>query len=355
MNVSELPIQQQSTVRTGYDAGQTDVKTTDVAMPASVLDGEGVKVRSSTDFEKLLAEMQSERKDKNFESYKGQLSANLASLCAQYEGATVDQKAAIDATVTASEDVSEAEAAVAEAEAGVESADAAVADAQKAVDTAAQGAEDAQAKYDADSIALAVETAKLEAMVEASVTTPEEREAQLEKEELDAENRASEEEIAAQQQKVAELEQTVKNDKTDLDLATAAKTEADAALTEAQTAKTDADAALAEAQTAKTEADAALATALAALDKVGLLVVADAALATSRKLLAAMVERGDTGGEKSVNAIIKAIGEYADAIQEMQDEKLAEETAKITPEIIYLATADLTIPVDELPEYEKHV
>ena len=59
-------------------------------------------------------------------------------------------------------------------------------------------------------------------------------------------------------------------------------------------------------------------------------------------------------GEKA-NAIVEALADYADKLEEMRDEELAERIAKTADDIVFLATAQTLLKPGDLPGYEQKV
>lgn len=291
MELTGLQTQPQTTTLQGAAGADAALQTSSSGSSASapVLNGEGVRIRSCTDFEKLLAEMKADRKDVLRQSVATQFSASLAMLTGRYENLSAVQQSALNDVAAATDALSQA--------------------------TAAAG--QAQANYDASVIVLATETAKLEAMVEASVTTSEDR----------VEEQYAEEEIAKQREAVAAQERVVAENL----------------------------AALNEANVDRAKAEETMKTAVNALDSLCKGIVVEACVISCRLLSAAAAERGDSAGESKVSEIIEAIGEYADKLQEMQDEELEETVAKIVPDLVYLVTANYTIAPGDLPQYERRV
>lgn len=300
MELTGLQTQPQTTTLQGTAGADVASQASSSGASASVpvLGGENVRFSSTTDFEKLLAEMQADRDKTLQQSFKSQFSAALTTLTGRYENLNAEQQKALDGVASATDALSQATA----------------------------NAELAQETYEASAVLLAVETAKLEAMVEASVTTPEDRAEELERESREQEIRYTEEEIQTQREVVAAQQQVVNANRQ----------------------------ALNEANDAKVAAEESLKTAVNALDSLCQGVFVEACVISSRLLSVAAAERGDSSNEH-VSGIIEAIGDYADKLQEMQDKELEEAVAKIVPDLVYLVSANYTIVPGDLPQYERRV
>ena len=59
--------------------------------------------------------------------------------------------------------------------------------------------------------------------------------------------------------------------------------------------------------------------------------------------------------EEKANAMVAALGDYADKIEEMRDEELAEKIAKTASDIIFLSKAQTLLAPGDLSEYEQKV
>lgn len=323
----ELTVLQNQTQTTGLQGSDgeavSQASASSVSASKSVLGGDGLSVRSTTDFEKLLAEMEVKRDKALQKSFKSQFSAAIAVLVGRHDNLSVAQLSAVDGVTAATDALSQAKADVAAA----------------------------QSAYDASCVALAVETAKLEAMVEASVTTPEERVEEICKEEAQEELVQEElEQEELEQEEVAQEELAQKIQYTEEEL------QAQRDVVAAQQQVVDANLkALDAANAAKAEASDALTRAVHSLDSVSKGLVVEAVVISCRLLSAAAAERSDGETETQASAIIKAIGEYADKIQEMQDEELEEAVAKVLPDFVFLVTADYTVMPGDLPQYENRV
>ena len=299
----------EATVASGQGTGASGV---------AVLSGASVSVRGTTDFEKLLAELQLERDEQKERLFQGQFSAALAILASRQEGLTQAQQAAI--------------AVVGEKSSALEQAAAAVRAATEGLDTA--------------SALLQVEISKLEQMIEAQKKTPEERLAEIETEE-----------------RVAEEKEVARETKTEI--AEEAETEEESAEIQAQREKVAAlqgdvaakTAALSEAKSAEAAATVELKNAVASLDGTANAVVADAVRLAGKVVAASAAEQSDESrevGEKA-NAIVEALADYADKLEELRDEELAERIAKTADDIVFLATAQTLLKPGDLPGYEQKV
>ncbi len=299
----------EATVAAGQGTGASGV---------AVLSGASVSVKGTTDFEKLLAELQLERDEQKERLFRGQFSAALAILASRQEGLSQAQQAAI--------------AVVGEKSSALEQAAAAVVAATEGLDTA--------------SALLQVEIAKLEQMIEAQKKTPEERLAEIET----AERVKEEKEVARE---------------TKAEVAEEAETEEESAEIQAQRAKVAAlqddvaakTAALSDAKAAEAAATVALKNATASLDGVAHAVVADAVRLAGKVVAASAAEQSDGSeevGEKA-DAIVEALADYADKLEELRDEELAERIAKTADDIVFLSKAQTLIKPGDLPGYEQKV
>lgn len=274
----------------------------------SILSGDSLTVMSTTDFEKLLAKLDLERDEQKQRLLQGQFAAALSALAARYEGITVEQKTALDEIARKSGAL----------------------DAALAAEMAAQG------DLDAASVLMNVEIQKLNAMLEAAKKTPEERQKEIEtaekkeKEGLEESHAKTEEseEIKAQRELVENLKADVSK-------------------------KEDALKAAASAVGVATKEFSA---AVANLDSAAKLVVADA-LRLAGRMVAALAAEQPEGKpvEEKVNAMIEALGEYADKIEEMNQEELDEKISKMSVELILLAKQLEPLTAGDLPEYEQKV
>ncbi len=277
------------------------------ASAASVLSGAAVSVKGATDFERLLAELELRRDEQKEKIARGQFSAALAVLAGRQDGLSVAQQAAV--------------ASVGEASAALEQASTAVRTAAGDLDVA--------------SALLQAESERLERMIEAQKKTPEMRLAEIQSEEDKAEVQAEEEaveeesdEIKAQRAKVASLQGDV-----------AAKTSA-----------------LDAAKAAQASAEAALKGAAAGLDRTTQRVVTDAVRLAGKMVAASAAEQPDGKPvEEKANAMVAALGEYADRIEEMRDDELAEKIAKTASDIIFLSKAQTLLAPGDWPDYEQKV
>jgi len=273
-----------------------------------ILSGEGVHVAEATDFERMLERLRFEQEEKKRELNALQFASALLTLAGRYENLTASQKAAAQA----------------------------VADATLAESAAAGACRKAEWQLGVDTIALEVLTKKLEALVKAQTKTPEEREKELREKETREETVAAElaekedhsAEIAELERQIAALKPIVEQDRV----------------------------AYAAAQTALDRAQSGLAAAVGRLDAVMLQVVAESVRQAAQNLAAAAAEQPDGAPrEKRANAIVAAMGEYVEALQEMRDEELAEIVAKISDDIAFLAQAKYTVAPEELLPYEARV
>lgn len=274
----------------------------------SILSGDSLTVMSTTDFEKLLAKLDLERDEQKQRLLQGQFAAALSALAARYEGISVEQKGALDELAAKSAEL----------------------EAATAAELAAQG------DLDAASVLMNVEIQKLNAMLEAAKKTPEERQKEIEtaekkeKEGLEESHAKTEEseEIKAQRELVENLKADVSK-------------------------KEDALKAAASAVGVATKEFSA---AVANLDSAAKLVVADA-LRLAGRMVAALAAEQPEGKpvEEKVNAMIEALGEYADKIEEMNQEELDEKISKMSVELILLAKQLEPLTAGDLPEYEQKV
>lgn len=291
----------------GTGSGGAVPQGTAGASPAPVLSGASVSVKGATDFEKLLAELELQRDEQKEKIARGQFSAALAVLAGRQGGLSAAQQAAV--------------ASVGEASAALEQATAAV--------------RTAGADLDVASALLQAESERLERMIEAQKKTPEVRlaeiEAEEEKAEVQSEAESAEEEsdeIKAQRAKVAALEGDV-----------AAKTSA-----------------LDAAKAVQASAEAALKGAAAGLDRAAQRVVTDAVRLAGKMVAASAAEQPDGKPvEEKANAIVEALGAYADRIEEMRDDELAEKIAKTASDIIFLSKAQTLLAPGDWPDYEQKV
>ncbi len=299
----------ETAVASGQNAGASGV---------SVLSGASVSVRGTTDFEKLLAELQLERDEQKERLFRGQFSAAVAILASRQEGLSQAQQAAI--------------AVVGEKASALEQAAAAVQAATEGLDVA--------------SAVLQTEIAKLEQMIEAQKKTPEERLAEIETEE-----RVEKEKEVARETKAEAAEETETEEES---AEIQAQREKVAALQGEVAAKT---AALSDAKSAEAAATVALKNATAGLDGTAHAVVADAVRLAGKVVAATAAEQTDESkevGEKA-DAIVEALADYADKLEEMRDEELAERIAKTADDIVFLATAQTLLKPGDLPGYEQKV
>ncbi len=299
----------EAAVTSGQNAGASGV---------AILSGASVSVKGTTDFEKLLAELQLERDERNERLFRGQFSAALAILAGRQEGLTKTQQTAI-ATLGEKSSVLEQAAA--------------------AVQAATDG-------LDAASALLQTEIKKLEQMIEAQKKTPEERLAEIE-----AEERTEELKEVAREEK-AEVEEETETEEASAEIqAQRAKIATLQGDVEAKTA------ALSDAKAAEAAAEVALKNAAAGLDDTSHAIVADAVRLAGKVVAASAAEQTDEGkevGEKA-DAIVEALADYAEKLDEMRDEELAERIAKTADDIVFLATAQTLIKPSDLPGYEQKV
>ena len=313
-NVQANTLQSDTGIASGANAG---------AAKTAVLSGESVSVRGTTDFEKLLAELKLENEDRKERLFRSQFSAALAILAGRQEGLSSAQQAAI--------------AAVGEKASALEQASAAVKAAQGDLDTA--------------SALLQLEIEKLDQMIEAQKKTPEERLAEVEAKERNEEAKEVVREAKADAAEETEGEVEAEEEESAEIQAQRAKV---AALEGDVAAKT---AALAAAKTAEADATVALKNAAAALDGTSHAVVADAVRLAGKVVAATAAEKGDEGQEveSKADAIVEALADYADKLEEMRDDELAERIAKTADDIVFLAKAQTLMRADEMPGYEQKV
>ena len=293
------------------------------ASGVAVLSGASVSVKGTTDFEKLLAELQLERDEQKERLFRGQFSAAIAILASRQEGLTQAQQEAI--------------AVVGEKSSALEQAAATVRAATEGLDVA--------------SAVLQTEIEKLEQMIEAQKKTPEERLAEIETEERVAEEKEVARETKAEVAEEVETEGEVEEKESAEIQAQRAKV---AALQGDVAAKT---AALSEAKSAEAAATVELKNATASLDGTAHAVVADAVRLAGKVVAATAAEQTDESkevGEKA-DAIVEALADYADKLEEMRDEELAERIAKTADDIVFLATAQTLLKPGDLPGYEQKV
>lgn len=291
------------------------------ASAAPVLSGASVSVRGTTDFEKLLAELELQRDGQKEKIARGQFAAALAVLAGRQGGLSQTQQAAI---------------------ASVASTSAALEQATAAVRTAA-------GDLDVASALLQAESERLARMIEAQKKTPEARLAEIQAEEKkDAARAVSEEAVAAAEEVVSDdVAVEAESDEIKAQRAKVAALQGDVA------AKTEA---LETAKAGQASAEAALKGATAGLDRATQLVVTDAVRLAGKMVAAAAAEQPDGKPvEEKANAMVAALGDYADKIEEMRDDELAEKIAKTAVDILFLAEAQTLLTPSDLPGYEQKV
>lgn len=293
---------------------------------AKILDDESnIIVRQSSDFEKLLEELKLERQTSRQEIFAVQFATNLMRIATEHEGLSTQQKAKL-------EELAELTLRVGEAESGVRQA---------------------QGEFDAEALKLQLLTQQLEAMLQTQVKTPDER-----KKEQDVKQRREEqqvEDIEAKETETEEVQEEIEVEDIEEEETGASEEEIEALkaqIAEQQKVVDGKKQTLDE----KSAAVRSLNAAIDAIDVGGLRLLVAIANDTARQLAAAAAEQPDGKETKEkANAIIAALAEYADKIEEMQDEELKEMVAKIKPDIVFLAQAKFTIDPDELPEYNSLV
>ena len=115
-------------------------------------------------------------------------------------------------------------------------------------------------------------------------------------------------------------------------------------------------AALDAAKAGRASAEAALKGAAAGLDRTTQLVVTDAVRLAGKMVAAAAAERPDGKPvEEKANAVVAALGEYADRIEAMRDEELAEKIAKTADDIVFLVESRALLAPGDLSGYEQKV
>lgn len=291
------------------------------ASAAPVLSGASVSVKGATDFERLLAELELHRDEQKEKIARGQFAAALAVLAGRQGGLSAAQQAAV--------------VSVGEKSAALEQATAA--------------ARTAAADLDVASVRLQAESERLERMIEAQKKTPEMRLAEIQAEEDRAEAQAADGQAGAAVEEAAGE-------------ADAAEAETDeikaqrARVAELQGEVAAKASALDAAQAAQASAEAALKGAAAGLDRATQLVVTDAVRLAGKMVAAAAAEQPDGKPvEEKANAMVAALGEYADKIEEMRDDELAEKIAKTAVDILFLAEAQTLLAPGDLSEYEQKV
>lgn len=297
---------------------------------------------SSTDFEKLLAKTELERDERRQATCAQRFALALQTLMGQHQNLTAAQSAALDNVTKASRAY---ELAALEQKC-----------AQIAYNEALTPYNDAKNAYNGAVNELTIMTQQLEALIEAQTKTPEEREKEqkakaqravdqaeevVEEEEVDLEK-----EIEALKGQIEQQKSVVDKAKDDFDKATEALDKA----------KTRLDAAEGVLATAGTVLAGAMSKAMAALDGSQAKAIAGAVRQLAAEIVAAATERDD-GGEtvEKANAIIVAMEEYIEAVEEMQLEKLEEMTAKISTDLQFLLRCERTLQPGELGEYNEIV
>jgi len=143
MELTGLNIQQQAATLAGAVGEAESLRPAETSAAAQpVLSGKNVKIRVPTDYEKLLAQLESESAEKSLETRKSCFSAALAILCGRHEAVSAAYEEVVQAT--------------------------------DALTQASVVAAEAQAAFDASSALLATEKGKLEKMIEESSGTEEE-------------------------------------------------------------------------------------------------------------------------------------------------------------------------------------
>ena len=111
------------------------------------------------------------------------------------------------------------------------------------------------------------------------------------------------------------------------------------------------------AKAAEATASGELKAATAALDATAHKVVADAVRIAGKVVAASAAEQGEAGKEieEKADAVVEALAEYADKLEELRDDELAERIAKTADDIVFLAKAQTLLKPGDLPEYEQKV
>lgn len=313
---------QQAPIQTGNEGGQVAGQPLAGGVKP-VLDGASVSVTQATDFEKLLARMEMERDEKRQELCAQRFASALLTLAGQHGSLSSAQGAALVALAEKSE----------------------------AYEQACRGRNTAQTAYDAASVELAVLTEKLEAMVKAQTKTPEEREKELEAKEEKAEAATAEEkaEAATAEDKVEALE----DDTAEIEALKAKVAEQEKTVAERKAARDAAEGTLNAAGSALAGATHA---AMTILDGAQAKAIAGAVRQLAAEIVAAAVERKDDDGTvDKANAVIEAMEQYAEALEEMRREELDEAIAKISTDLQFLLRCDRMLRPEELGEYTKTV
>lgn len=286
------------------------------ASAAPVLSGASVSVKGATDFERLLAELELHRDEQKEKIARGQFAAALAVLAGRQGGLSAAQQAAV--------------ASVGEKSAALEQATAA--------------ARTAAADLDVASVRLQAESERLERMIEAQKKTPEMRLAEIQAEEDRTEAQAADEQAGAAVEEAAGEAET---DEIKAQRARVAELQGEVA---AKASAFDA------AQAAQASAEAALKGAASGLDRATQRVVTDAVRLAGKMVAASAAEQPDGKPvEEKANAMVAALGEYADRIEEMRDDELAEKVAKTAADIVFLSKAQTLLAPGDWPDYEQKV
>ena len=252
-----------------------------------ILGGDNLRVTGESDFEALLAKMEMDRDESRAKLYASRFASALQMLAGRYEGLNEAQKKVLD-------DISEATTAQIAAELKYQNA---------VYDRACTVSE------------LEILNKKLEALLEESVTTPEDR-----KEEQIKELR---EKIAAKTDELEKLNTAV----------SAALSEKNAAAGAVENAMSKLDG-----TTAKVV--------FAAMKEIATEIVNEARNSK---------DEASAGKTEKANSIIAAIGEWADKLEEMQDEELKEKLGKLSVELQSLLREERLMKAEEMPGYEKNV
>jgi len=313
MELSGLSVQQQMQTLQGAvngDMSQQSAAPAEAAKP--LFSDNGVKVLSSSDYEKLLAKLESEEKETKLKTNLSYFNAALMFLTGRHGNvsAAYDELNAATATLT--------------------EASAATAEAQAAYDTSSATLNRLNADYDK-------KVSQLEA---------------LEKDKAAAEAQAIQEgrdpatdptvaaltgEIASLQEKTSALETQISAEMESLE---------------------DEKQALSAAQYAETQAAEAVATAAMKLDAMLAKDVLLAAALAARQLSAALREQSEAGlpeTVKTVEELAVLLDSYVSRLDEMKDDEIKEAVSKVAPDLAFLVTANYAVAPGDLPQYERRV
>lgn len=336
-----------SQVGVGQEAALTDIAQQPQTTPAAaIVADKNLSISSMSDFEALLEKLKLEHEKTKDKQISSQFASALALLASQYNGITAAQQKAIGDVVAATEKR--------------DSAQEILNSTQKCRDNSALELNDMTQKLSA--LELEIKTLQLEKMVENSVVTPEERKKAEDQKRADAEHKKAAEDVAEQKEKSLDVEEAEqeKVDSTIEEIDKEAKQKEIEALKKEIEAKKNElaglDAALNIAAAGVTSAGEALQLAVSKLDVAMAKVVVSAVRQLANEIAIA-AEMREESGEKvdKPNAIIEAIGEWADKLEEMSDEERMDKLAKLSDDMQALMRMERLVKADELAGYQEMI